>query len=418
MSEAPSTALVKERASLALGASKHEAKLVELVKESVEIVAITNPAGLQQCHAARMKLKRERVALEKEGKSARDDARKFVDAVIEEEKRLIGIIQTEETRLDTLQTAYEEKLEAERQAKLKAEEERKARILAEIEEIRAPMLDCVGKPAARIEQWIGVIASREIGENFGEFKDAAIAAKEQTLAKLRELHTSAVAFEAEQKRVAEERAELDRRRAEQEARDREDAARRKAEDEERARIASESKARIEQQERESRLRVEAQERAARERQEEQDRLARLKREADERARQEQLAREESERREREDADRAARQAEEDRLRAQREEQDRRQREIDARERQAREEQEAKASAEREAQEAEARRQQEARDAAEREERRKAMSLADGREALRLFLERHSHEPEFAAVCTAIEVYFAVAREREPAEAQA
>ena len=108
--DALSTALtVQERASVALGSAKHEAKLVELAKQSTAIVAITNPAAYKELHTARMALKTERVNLEKEGKAAREDATKFSKAVIVEEARLIAIIEPEERRLEAIQTEHDER---------------------------------------------------------------------------------------------------------------------------------------------------------------------------------------------------------------------------------------------------------------------------------------------------------------------
>src|SRR3954468_24680793 len=133
MDTAQSTALtVQQRASIALGASEHEKKLRELAKQSTEITVITNPAGYQQLHAARMVLKNERVALEKLGKSARDDATKFSKAVIEEEKRLIAIIEPEEKRLQGIQDEHDSRIERERMAKIEAEQKRVAEIQSRI----------------------------------------------------------------------------------------------------------------------------------------------------------------------------------------------------------------------------------------------------------------------------------------------
>ena len=146
-----STALtVQERAAVALGAAAHEAKLIEMAKQSTEIVAITNPASYQQAHGARMALKTARVSIEKTGKAAREDATAFSKAIIAEEKRLIGIIEPEETRLQELQANHDAKAEAEKQAKIKAEEERMARVQAAIEDIRSRPLRLTGKPSAPI----------------------------------------------------------------------------------------------------------------------------------------------------------------------------------------------------------------------------------------------------------------------------
>lgn len=128
---------VLERASLALGASEHEKRLVALAKQSHEIVEITNKASYTQLHTARMALKTERVNLEKLGKAAREDASKFARAVIAEEARLVAIIEPEEARLEAIQGAYDNRIAAEKAAREQAERDRIATIQAAIDDLRA-----------------------------------------------------------------------------------------------------------------------------------------------------------------------------------------------------------------------------------------------------------------------------------------
>jgi hypothetical protein len=65
--------------------------------------------------------------------------------------------------------------------------------------------------------WVDAI---EIDESFGDFKDTAADVKAEVYEELSRMHAAAVAREAESKRLAEERAELDRQRAEQAERER------------------------------------------------------------------------------------------------------------------------------------------------------------------------------------------------------
>src|SRR5574340_1061074 len=107
-----------ERASVALGSKDYEIKLAELVASSVRIVTIKNGDAYKEAHGARMALKNTRVAIEKAGKAAREDATAFSKAIIAEEKRPVALIDPEQARLQTLQEEWDAAREAERQAQL------------------------------------------------------------------------------------------------------------------------------------------------------------------------------------------------------------------------------------------------------------------------------------------------------------
>lgn len=302
---------VIQRASVALGAAEHEKKLVALAKQSVEIVAITNPASYQQLHGARMVLKNERVALEKLGKAARDDATKFSKAVIAEEARLIQIIEPEERRLEAIQTAHDERAAREKAERERAEAERIARIQAAIEEIKsADFLMTITDEAALIAVSLENAKAIVIDERFQEFSSLAELAKVQAVTKLTKLHAGALEYEAEQEQARKEREELARMRAAEEQRQREAAEKEAAEIRRRAEEEAKAKAAIETQERASREKIEAEERAARLKREEEDREAQEAREAEEKrlkAEQDRLA---EERRVLEEQQRAQRAADE------------------------------------------------------------------------------------------------------------
>lgn len=298
----PGTALtVAQRASVALGAAEHEKKLIELAKQSTEIVAITNPASLQQCHGARMTLKNERINIERLGKAARDDATKFSKAVIAEENRLIAIIEPEEKRLQVIQDAHVAEVQRKADEAAQAEHERIERIQARIHDIRIGFLiDAAAAPSAVIEAKIIELVAIDISrETVQEFVAEAEAAREQTLAKLRDMKAAAVAQEAEAERLRAEREELDRLRAEQAERDREAKERAFGEEQRLEAQRKEAQARIEAQEREARERLDAEERRQ---QAERDRLATAARELEERQRQEREAVEAKARAEREAAE--------------------------------------------------------------------------------------------------------------------
>jgi hypothetical protein len=216
------TLTVHQRAVVALGYNEENRKgLATLAAESQHITAITNQDGREQVHSALMKLKNTRIAIEKRGKEARDDATKFSKAVIAEEDALVGIISPEEDRLQALRDSWDDRIEAERQAAIAAEQARQDGIRASIAAIRGTVETALKTPtAAAINQLVLDVASMPITEAlFAELTEVARLAQVETLARLHDLHDAAKARETESARLAAERAELDRQRAEQEARD-------------------------------------------------------------------------------------------------------------------------------------------------------------------------------------------------------
>ena len=210
--------VLRERARVALRAPEYETQLTALAEGAASITAITNAAGLQQCHATRMALKRGRIELEKTAKTARDDAQLFARAVIAEEKRLIAIIAPEETRLGALQDAWEAAREAERLAKVEAERQRVAAIRRRIDTIASQPMTMISLPAEQMRAIRNRIAGLIIDDVvFDEFVDEARAVRQATLETMADMIAKQDATEANAARLASERAELERaKRAEDE----------------------------------------------------------------------------------------------------------------------------------------------------------------------------------------------------------
>ncbi|WP_431290432.1 hypothetical protein [Burkholderia cepacia] len=310
---------VVERAAAALTSTEREKVLRDLVAKSTDMVEIKNAAARDQVHGAAMALRTARTDIQKAAKAARDDANAFSKAVIAEENRLIAITEPEEKRLLGLRDVWDEAREAEKRAKLEAEQRRVAALRARIEEIRTVVSKVAARPASYIHAEIQLIMALPIDvEHFAELTGEAEMTRGTTLEKLWELHAAAVAQEAEADRLAAEREELERQRAEL-------AAQREREEAERA----------------ERERVEAAARA------EQERIDRERREAEEAARRAQQEREDA-------ARRAEIEAAEARLAEQRAEQERRQAELDRAEREQREREEVAARETREREAAAAR----------------------------------------------------------------
>lgn len=233
MSTAKELTLPQRVAGL-LKSAEREAQLKEMAEKSITITTITNQAGYQQCHAARMVLKNQRIIIEKDGKAARDEANKFRAAVIAEEARLIGLIDPEESRLKAIQDAWDNEQKRIKEAKEEAERQRIAAIQARIARIANSPVGVTGKDATQIKAQLTAIEGIAIDDTFAEFKDAAQTAKDEAVGTLSGMHTERLAFEdaqvraeearkqreaeeaAERERIAAERAELERLRAENE----------------------------------------------------------------------------------------------------------------------------------------------------------------------------------------------------------
>ena len=204
-----------DRAAIALGASKHEQRLLMLAKSAGEIVAIANKAGYEQCHAQRVSLKFARVDIEKLGKAAREDATKFSKAVIAEERRLIGIIEPEETRRKALQDDWEAAQAAERAEAERVEVVRrdgiKALIVQRFTGVPTALLTA---SASAVQEALNAMNAQAIdADDYQDMTFDAENAKTLAVTQLNSIYTSAVDREmAEADRLA--RAEADRIKAE------------------------------------------------------------------------------------------------------------------------------------------------------------------------------------------------------------
>lgn len=236
---------VQDRAINALGLAGLRDELKALAVSTKNLIEITNEDGYKQIHAARMTLKNQRVEITRRGKTARDDANAFAKAVIAEEKALIGIIEPEESRLQTIQTEHDERIERQRQAAIEAETRRVEIIQDKIAELRGAIsaVNSLGVPTPeKVQQFIDDVEAITVDKSFDEFEQQGHEAKASTLAMLREILAAANERKAEEARIAEERTELAKLRAADEKRQAEEAAKRQAaEAEERRKREAEEK---------------------------------------------------------------------------------------------------------------------------------------------------------------------------------
>jgi colicin import membrane protein len=331
--------------------SRTEAKLAELRQQyAATIWVIESPAQMDGARKARAEIRKWRVDLEAERKTLKAPALARCRDIDAEAARITAELLALETPVDEAIKRVEAQKEAERQAKIAAEAARVEKARAEIDAIREPARRLIGAPSCDIASAWTKLNDSDVSRA-DEFGDAAKAAKTETLDALHCLAGKALAHEAEQQRLADERAELVRLRAEQEARQKVE-----------------------------REKIETEERAARERIAEENRKA-----AQIRAEQERQAREA---REREDEDaRKLRLAEQTRLDVQRQ----------------------KFEAERKEADAEMRRVQEIAIEKQRVAQRAANAVVEAAEMLTTFRERFGTIAEFANVVAAIDQYFAVER---------
>lgn len=335
-----------ERAIVALSFDAVKAEVTKLATQYADITTIANKAGRDQAHAAAMALKNRRVEIQRRAKEVREDAVAFQKAVIAKGEELAAIIWPEEERLLSLRDAWDEEQARIKREAAEAELKRKAWHESQVAGIRGVVLKAGGASAAQIKELIAEVDSIKPSEELhAEYMPVVERAKAETLDSLRTMLAEAEAREAEQARIkaeqeaeatrlAAEREELARLRAEAEARRQEEerkAAEARAEEEarmaaERAEIArqreaQEAKTRAEREEldrqaaelraQQEAIRKQQEEAAAEAKRLEDERIAAERRAADEKAKEEREAAEraEADRRAKEEAaNRRAREA--------------------------------------------------------------------------------------------------------------
>lgn len=200
--EAPKTtelALIPpaERAAIALDASATEAKLRELVKSSVDLVAVVDPAGREQMHRAYMVLKNKRVDIEHTEKGVTEDAKKFTKAVNVKATELIAIITPEEDRLKALRDGYDDKVRLEKEEADRLERERVDAIKARLAALRDNVPAMVGKSYLEINQRVVDLTGEFPKEEseWAEFLPRAIEVNTEVVEQLKVMASAQLAIE-------------------------------------------------------------------------------------------------------------------------------------------------------------------------------------------------------------------------------
>lgn len=216
------------------------------------VIDVTTTKGMKEAVAARAAWRDPRIAVEKARKAAKAPVLALGKDIDARAAYITTALLEGESNYDDQIKAEEKRKEDEKAAKAEAERVRVEAIQSRIaNDIRLAATKSVGASAETIAVVIEDVSAILIDESFEEFQGQAQIAKDETLDKLRAMHTAAVAAEAEAARIkaeqeaeaariAAEREELARHRAEQAKRDAEAAeARAAAEREQAARLAAE-----------------------------------------------------------------------------------------------------------------------------------------------------------------------------------
>lgn len=309
---------VEERARRALDFDRVKERLELLPGRSAHIVAVSNMAEHRECHLARTELKRTRCAIQHAGKSARDDAQRFVRAVKTAEESLVAIIKPEEERLAAIQSAFETEQAAKAERERQEREAEERRIADRLEAMRVLPLSFVDAKSDAIRAASLRLAEDRLEDLPEDRQEEARAVRAAAFSRLEHLAAVAEKREAAEEEARQQREEAERKQAEAQAKLREEAERLEAERKRQADALAEERAELERQ----RAELERQQAEARKKAAAEERRQAEEREAAERQRREEEERQRAEaervRREREEAERREREAAEAKARADRE----------------------------------------------------------------------------------------------------
>lgn len=267
---APSTQIA-EYSATAAGLAELRSRLSSVVYD------VTKPEEMVRARADRrecVKLRTSLEALRVQIKAPALERSRLIDA---EAKDLNRAIYALEVPIDEQITKEEKRVAAEKEVRLEAERKRIDTIRSSIEYLRQFPVDAIGKPAAQARALLTALeGTAPLAAGYQEFHVEALATWERSAMQMREIVRSAERNEAEEKRIAEARAELERQTAAENARQAEARAKIAAEEAEAKRVREAADA-------EARAKREADEREANERRAADDLRARTEREAADRA---------------------------------------------------------------------------------------------------------------------------------------
>jgi hypothetical protein len=206
------------------------AGLAELRKQYGNVVYdVTTAPGMNDAKAARVAIREPRYEIERIRKSAKAPILALGKKLDSEAARITSELEKLERPIDTAIKAEEDRKEREKEARIQAELARVTGLQERVAELRGCPNLSASSGSELIAGHISDLEKLPVDDSLEEYQQAGADAKAVGLARLRDLHAAALAHEAEQVRIKEEREELARLRAEQKKRDDEAKAARDAE---------------------------------------------------------------------------------------------------------------------------------------------------------------------------------------------
>jgi colicin import membrane protein len=215
-----------------------EAGLAALREQYAAVPDVTTREGMELAREARRNCVSLRTALEAKRKELKAPLLERGKLIDDEAKRIIGAIVEVENPHDKAIKAEEARIEARREAARKERERAAAASQAVIDNLRDIPLRLLDSPAADIAAAINDLVETDvdnIGDLLADDQGRAQQAKEAAIERLRTMHSARAEADrvqaeqaAERKRLADERARLDREQQEQMARDQAERRRRDA----------------------------------------------------------------------------------------------------------------------------------------------------------------------------------------------
>lgn len=202
MTTTQTTALtIADRVAAALQSHSAEQHLKTLAASTAGIVAVSNRAGRDECHAAAMVALKARTAIVNASKQARADATAFAKAVITEENRLVALIEPEECRLKALRDAYDAEQERIKAEAARREKDRVQAITAEIQTILNYPVAAATATIDECRRMHDALLCIEIDERFAEFRLQASNALEDSRDAVAKILAAKVEAAAEAARI-------------------------------------------------------------------------------------------------------------------------------------------------------------------------------------------------------------------------